>query len=87
MIRASKTGRSSKAARPTQIGKRGAVEINPLAAHDLRLPKEGKMIGVFGDQYMRDRGFRRQPPLDQPCRYRSVDDAVGARPTHIWGDG
>ena len=67
------------------IGKRGAVEVNALAAHDLRLPIERKMVGVFADQHMGDRSFRRQACLDQPSRGRGLDDAVGAGAARIFG--
>lgn len=67
------------------IGKREAVEINALAAHDLRLPIERKMIGIFTDQHMRDRSFCRQTCLDQTSRGRSLGDAVGAGAARIFG--
>jgi hypothetical protein len=44
---------------PDPVGKCGAVEINALTAHDLGLPIERQMIGIFGDQHMGDGRFRR----------------------------
>lgn len=41
------------------VGKRGAVEIDALAAHDLSLPLERKVIGILGDQQMGDGRFGR----------------------------
>lgn len=38
--------------------------MKALATHDLSLPKQRKVIGIFGDQNMGDGRFRRQPCLD-----------------------
>ncbi|GAA5658422.1 hypothetical protein Brsp06_04806 [Brucella sp. NBRC 13694] len=43
------------------------------------------MIGIFGNQDMGDGRFRRQPRLDQACRCRSLDDAIGAGTARIFG--
>lgn len=43
------------------------------------------MIGIFGDQHMRDRGLRRKPRLDQACGSRSLNDAIGAGAARIFG--
>ena len=77
-ISASKTGRNSKAARPTQSASVERSRSIPWRLHDLRLPIQGKMIGIFADQHMRDRCFGRQPAWDQTCRRRGLNDAVGA---------
>jgi hypothetical protein len=56
-----------------------------LAAHDLGLPIERQMIGIFGDQHMGYGRFRRQACLDQPCWSRGLNDAVGASTACIFG--
>ncbi len=72
--------------RPTDpVSHRGSVEIDALAAHDLRLPIERKVIGIFGDQHMGDGRFRRQPSLDQASRGWSLNDTVSAGTASIFG--
>ena len=42
------------------VGQRRAVERDPLPGEDLRLAIKRKVVGVFGDQHLRDRRFGRQ---------------------------
>lgn len=44
---------------PDPVGKCGPVEIDALSAHDLSLPIQRKMIGIFRDQNMGDGRLRR----------------------------
>ena len=55
---------------------RGAVQIKPGAAHDLRLPVKRQVIGVFRDQHMGDGALGRQRSFDQMRRRRRLGDAV-----------
>jgi hypothetical protein len=59
-------------ANPT--GKSRAIQINALAGKYLRLPIEGRVIPVLGNQNMSQQGRTRQATLDRPCRSRSFDD-------------
>jgi hypothetical protein len=63
----------------------GAVEIDALAGHDLGLPIERQMIGIFGNQHMGDSRFRRQACLDQASWSWGLDDAVGAGTARKFG--
>ena len=67
------------------VCKRGAVEIDALAADDLGLSIKRKVIRIFGDQHMGHRRFCRQSRLDQPWWSRSLDNAVGAGTACIFG--
>jgi hypothetical protein len=67
------------------VGQRRAVERDPLAGIDLRLPIQWKMIGIFGDQNLRHRGLRRQAAFDQPGGCGHLDHHVLAGPAGIFG--
>jgi hypothetical protein len=43
------------------------------------------MIGIFGDEHVRDRRFRRQSAFDQPRRGRRLDDDVLACAASVFG--
>ena len=60
---------------PDPVGKRRTVEVDPLPGVDLRLTIERQMIGVFGNEHMRDGRFGRQAALDQTRRSRRLRDA------------
>jgi hypothetical protein len=68
---------------PDPIRQGRAIEVDPLAGVDLGLPVERKVIGVFGDQDLRDRRLGRQVALDQPGRRRCLDHHILASPTGI----
>ena len=58
------------------VGERRAIEANSLALVDVGLAVERQVIGIFGDEHVRDRCFRRQAAFDQPRRGRRLDDDV-----------
>ena len=62
---------------------RRAVEVEACPAHDLALAVERCMVGVFGDQHMREGALRRQGALDQPRVRRRLDDPALAGGTGI----
>ena len=66
------------------IGERGAVEIDALAAIDLRLPVQRTVIGVFRSQHVSDQVFGRDAGLDQPRWRRSLHDGAFAGPAGIF---
>ena len=39
---------------PDPVGQRRAVEADALAGEDLRLPVQRKVVGVLGDEHLRD---------------------------------
>ncbi len=66
------TGASSAAAVPAQAGQRRAIDDHALARPDLRLAIERKMIGVAGDEDMRDGRLGRDAAGDQQCGCRRL---------------
>ena len=67
------------------VGQGRAIELDALARIDLRLPIERQMIGVLGDQHLRDRRLGRQAALDQPRRRGRLHDNVLAGPAGVFG--
>ena len=67
------------------IGQGGAIERDALAGVDLRLAIEWRVVGVFGDQHMRDQCLGRYAVLDQPLRRRRLHHFAGARLAGILG--
>ena len=72
---------------PDPIGERRAIERDALASVDLRLPVERKVVGVFGDEHLRDEVVRRQAALDEPRRRGRLYDRLASpagvsRPPH-----
>jgi len=67
------------------VGKRRAIEVDPLAGVDLGLPVERKVIGVFGDQDLGDRRLGRQAAFDQSSRRRRLHHDVLACPAGVFG--
>ncbi len=63
---------------PDPVGQRRAVEADALAGEDLRLSIERQVVGVFGDEHLRDESVGRQAALDQPRRCRGLHDCVPA---------
>ena len=53
---------------PDPVGQRRAVEDDTLAGEDLRLAVERQVVGVFGDEHLRDQRVGGQTALDQPGR-------------------
>ncbi len=70
---------------PDPVSERGAIEANALALVNLRLAVERQVIGIFGDEHVRDRCFRRQADFDQPRRGRRLDDDVLACAAGVFG--
>ena len=68
--------RESGAADP--IGQGGTIERDTLARIDLRLPLERRVVGIFGDQHMRDQCLGGYAVLDQPLRRRRLHHFAGA---------
>ena len=65
------------------IGKRRAVEIDPLPLVDLRLAVQWQVIGILGDQNLGDGCFGRNTAFDQPGGSRSLNHDILAGPTGI----
>jgi hypothetical protein len=61
---------------PHPVSQGGAVEPETLTGVDLRLPVEREVIGVFGDEDLRDRAVGGQPALDQPRRRGGLHDPI-----------
>jgi hypothetical protein len=67
------------------VGERRAIEANALALVNLRLAVERQVVGIFGDERVRNRCFRRQAAFDQPRRGRRLDDDVLACAAGLFG--
>ena len=63
---------------PDPVGQRRAIQADALAGEDLRLPVERQVVGVFGDEDLRDQSVGRQATLDQPRRRGCLHDRVPA---------
>ena len=66
------------------IGERGAVEIDALAAIDLRLPIQRTVISVFADKHVGDKVFGWDAGFDHTRWRRSLHDRVFAGPAGIF---
>ena len=67
------------------VGERRTVEIDPLPGVNLRLTIKRQMIGVFGNEHMRDGRFGRQAAFDQTRRDRRLRDAFLAGSASVFG--
>ena len=67
------------------IGQGRAVELDALPGVNLRLAVQRKVIGIFGDQHLRDRRLGRQSALDQSRRRGRLHHHVLAGPAGILG--
>ena len=67
------------------IGQCRAVEVDALPGIDLGLAVQRQVIGVFGDQHLRDRRLGRQSALDQPRRRWRLHHHVLAGPAGVFG--
>jgi len=56
-----------------------------LARIDLRLAIERCVVGIFGDQHMRDERLGRDATLDQPLRRRCLRHFASAGPAGVFG--
>lgn len=65
------------------IGKGGSVKLDALTGIDLCLPVKRQVIGILGDQHLRDQRFGGDAAFDDPCRRRSLNDSVLARAAAI----
>ena len=83
--RRSCTGRSMEGGTADPVRQRRAIEIDALPGVDLGLPVQRQMIGVFGDENLRDRRLGRQSALDQPRRRRRLHHPVLASPAGVFG--
>ena len=69
---------------PSHPGGQGRpVQIHALAAVNLRLPVQGKMIGVFADDHMRHCGLGRHAARDQVRGSRGLDNTALTRAAGI----
>src|SRR2546427_3633723 len=75
--------RESGAAYPVRQG--GAIERDALACIDLRLTIERRVIGIFGDQHMRDQRLGGNAVLDQPLQRRRLHHFASADLAGIFG--
>ncbi len=66
------------------VGQRRAVQRDALAAEDLALAVERKVIAIFADQHLRQQRRRCQPPGDRPFRRRRLVDG-SASPAAVFG--
>ncbi len=65
---------------------RGAIEVDALAAVDLRLPIERQRVGIFGDQNMGQQAGTSDTAVDGPGRCRSLHDPVAAVAAQLRAD-
>jgi hypothetical protein len=65
------------------VCKGGAVKLDVLPGIDLGLPVERQVIGILGDQHLRDQRFGGDAAFDDPCRRRSLNNRVLARAAAI----
>ena len=70
---------------PNPVRQRRSIKIDALARINLRLPIERQMIGIFGDQDLRDRSLRRDAALDQSRQCRSLRHNLLASPAGVFG--
>ncbi|GAY21268.1 hypothetical protein SFOMI_1805 [Sphingobium fuliginis] len=61
------------------VSERRAIELDTLAGVDLRLPVQGKMIGILGDENLGDQRLGRNAALDDPRRCWRLQDRALAR--------
>jgi hypothetical protein len=73
-------GRNLGSRIPCPERQRGAVELDALARHDLRLAIQRQMVGIAGHQHMRHQRLGRDPALDQARRCRRLHHRAGAAP-------
>ena len=66
------------------IGERRTIKHDPLPRVDLRLPIQRQVIGVFGDQHMRDGCFGRQAAFNQTRRRGGLRDRALASATGVF---
>lgn len=59
--------------------------LDPLALENLRLPVEGQVIGIFGDQYLGNGRLSRNAAFDQTCGRCRLDDDLLTGTTSIFG--
>jgi hypothetical protein len=78
----SRKGRRYQAARPTQFAS-GSIKPDALPGVDLRLAVQRKVIGVLGDQHLRDQRFGGKAALDDPRRCLGLHDRALARTAAI----
>ena len=65
-------------------GQRRAVQVETGTRVDLSLAIQRGVLGVFGDEHMRDRALGRQAALDQPGRRQGLGDALLAGPAGVF---
>ncbi len=67
------------------IGQGGTIKRDALAGVDLCLAIERRVIGIFGDQHMRDQCLGRYAAFDQPLRRRGLHYLAGAGCAGVFG--
>ena len=77
--------RESGAAYPVHQG--GAIERDALACIDLRLTIERRVIGIFGDQHMRDQCLGRMPFSISRSSAGAWTTSPPTPGRHTWGGG
>jgi len=65
---------------PEPVGQHRAIDLDPLARHDLRPAIQRQMIRVAGDQHLSDLRLGRHTALDQPRRRERLQHHAGAGP-------
>ena len=73
------------ASRADPSGQRRAVQLDTGPGEDLRLPVQGKVVGIFGDKDLRDQRLRGQPAFDQMRRRGRLRDTLRTGPAGIFG--
>src|SRR3990167_2593781 len=78
------TQRAQVPCRPANpIGQGGPVELDILTGVNLSLAVKWNMVGVLGDQHLRDQRLGRNATLDDPRGRRCLDDRTLARAAAI----
>ena len=54
-----------------------------MPAEDLSLAIQGEMIGILGDQHLRDQRLGGHPTIDRPFRGRRLDHSALAGPAAV----
>ena len=68
------------------VGQRRAVEVEPLALEDLALAIERQMVGVFGDQHMRQQAGAGTAALDRAGWQGGLCEGFAAGTGHARAD-
>jgi hypothetical protein len=61
------------------VSQRRAIKLDTLPGVNLRLPVQRKVIGVLGDQHLRDQRLGRDAAFNDPRRRRGLHDRALAQ--------